>query len=615
MAPRKKTSRRSKGGKTRRRRMRGGNVAELRKIVDNADLKPTILFPESKFVVVTYWWGSGNQNANLQEPCPEIVREVVMEGMEEELVDEDPEYKELFTEFDTLMKKRKEKEGLTPEEKARLAEVTASRQSRISQFDNTPEKKKKMRAKYAAKFDEYRQEYKAYLKEKETNPSAVAPFRFRESKTYDEMIDKWNKSLVEMKCNYLSVHYPRLAQPDSYQTAINAKPVFIKKALEVCEGRGVLYIDGDMFIRKYPKIFDMPNIDFAARSWNFDPRSSRKFKEDICFDPYIFETSGGTMFFGNTDGARSLLDAWAEASSLKTNEGKADDRILSQIFTVDKYAPKLNVIHLPIEYLWLTDNYELYDFTIGSEKVADIADCVIEHPYCLTGEERAAELSASSTSRQPVGYDAKISDVVACNTQGGTFYEYIYFPKQDMVDSFGPYLKYIKNAVTNEGNKVFEVVEFSDRYGRYSALALKNLADARAVDLKSLGATATELKLPLMPPLKHVLAGVMKGLDVFIGSEPPAKNIEFSARNIGAARDPYLVNIKIDHSSSMYISGKNPVIMHLLAMCKTLEDVNIHLKESFMFLSRIRWSLRKAGEEAMRIPGLAKKKKKSLEML
>ena len=586
MPVKKKTVRRPlRKGKTRRRRMRGGNLAELRAIVNDGTVdKNLTVNPVSKFVVITYWWGRGRINANLQGPCPEEIMDEAKEALEEQLGEEDPDYNTtVFQPFDTLAKKRKT--GLTPEETKQWKDILKTRMDILGPY--FAKNKEQLKSLAAERVKYYRKMGK-----------------FREPTTYDAMIEKWKETCVKMGCNYITAHYKQFEAPDTYQLAINAKPLFIKMALGMTEGRGVLYIDGDMFIRKYPKIFDMPNIDFAARSWNFDPRSSSRFKEDICFDPYIFETSGGTMFFGDTPMSNQLLDAWAEESSLPLNKGKADDRILSQVYTVDRYAPKTNTIHLPIEYLWLTDLFNDYDF----QGAAAESDCIIDHPYCLTGEERAKEMSASAVDRQPPGYDAQVGNLVECNTRGGTFYEYIYFPKQDMVDSFGPYLKYMKNAVnpaTDE--KVFEVVDFSDKYGRYSAIALKNLADARVVDLKKLGATATELKLQILPPITHILAGLLKGLDVFIGSEPRPSNIEFAGRNIGTALNSYLANIRLDHSSSMYISGKNSIIVHLLAMCKTLEDVNIHLEESFMFLSRIRWSLRKPG-----VPGLGQKKSMEL---
>ena len=99
---------------------------------------------------------------------------------------------------------------------------------------------------------------------------------FCEPTTYREMIKHWESSCRRHNCNFLSVEYPEFTGNGGYQMAINAKPLFIKKALDLCNGRGVLYIDGDMFVNKYPRIFDFPNVDFMARNWNTDPRSNEK---------------------------------------------------------------------------------------------------------------------------------------------------------------------------------------------------------------------------------------------------------------------------------------------------------------------------------------------------
>ena len=585
-----KTFRRRLKRKTRRNRMKGGDIEKLKQIIDSVPMNAKLTVnPGSRFVVATYWWGRGRVNNNLQGPCPEDILDGVKEIIEEELVEDDPEYKELFDKFDSLSKKRKE--GHTPEEAAEWKRVFKERLSIINRYFEKPEIKERIKAMALQSVEAYRKKS-----------------QFREPKTYDKMIEKWEQTCEAMGCNYLAVEYPQFAVPGGYQLAINAKPLFIKKALEATEGRGILYIDGDMFIRKYPKIFDMPNIDFAARSWNADPRANSGFKEEACFDPYIFETSGGTMFFANSPASKQLLDAWATESSLPKNSGKADDRILSQVYTVQKYAPKLNVLHLPIEYLWLTDLYKEYKF----EGLADEKDCVIDHPYCLTGEERAAEMSQSLVDRQPPGYTEQVEDIV-CNKQGGTFYEYIFFlHKEEMVDSYKPYLKYMKTTVNpSTDEKIFEVVDFSEKYGRYSATALKNLANGRSNKPKTGGL----IRLALLPSIVDILGALMAGQDVMIGSHPiPPANIEFSGRNIGTELDPYLANIKLDHSSSMYISAKNPIVIDLLAMCKTLEDVNIHLKESFVFLSRIRWLLTGAREQAERIPGAKKKGQTSMEL-
>lgn len=575
--------------KTRRRRQTGRG--KLEEIMSSVVMKPILTVnPSSKFVVATYWWGRGNINKNLQKPCPEDIMDEVKEVLEEELVEDDEEYRnEVHAPFLEMWKIRREKrdsgEELTPEEAAKWKRVSKVRLDVLNKYFMKPEVKSRMAA----------------LSETQLQGYKNRPGAYNAPTTYDLMITKWEDTCRDMNCNYLSVEYPQFAVPGGYQLAINAKPLFIRKALDVCEGRGILYIDGDMFIRAYPQIFDMANIDFGARNWNVDPRSSEKFKDDVCFDPYIFETSGGTMFFANTPLSKQLLDEWHTESSLPKNIGKADDRILSQVFTVQKFAEKMNTLHLPIEYLWLTDLYANYKF----EGAASVDDIIIEHPYCLTGEERAQEMAASTVNRQPLGYAEQIEEQVACETVGGVFYEYIYFPTREMVKAYGPYLAYMRGAVNKAtGEKMFDVVDYDDKYGKYSVTALKNLADARAVNVVELGATATELKLPLMPPIKHILAGLLAGRDVFIGSEPnPLPTIEFTGRNIGTSLDVYLVNLKLDHTSSMFISSKNPIIVHLLAMCKTLEDVNIHLSESFLFLTRIRWALRKAQQELKQFKG------------
>jgi hypothetical protein len=63
--------------------------------------------------------------------------------------------------------------------------------------------------------------------------------------------------------------------------------------------------------RKYPIIFDMRDVDFMARGWWIDPRSSWKMLESIMYDPYTFETSGGTMFFSQSRESKILIQKWS----------------------------------------------------------------------------------------------------------------------------------------------------------------------------------------------------------------------------------------------------------------------------------------------------------------
>lgn len=287
-------------------------------------------------------------------------------------------------------------------------------------------------------------------------------FRYLNPIKFEEMIEKWENACKDMNCNFLSVEYPEFAQPGGYQMAINAKPLFIKKSLELCKdkGRGVIYIDGDMYIRKYPMIFDLRNVDFMARGWWIDPRSSWKMNESITYDPYTFETSGGTMFFSQSRESGVLIDQWIDASGKPYNEGKADDRILSLIFNTKKFLCNMKIIQLPIEYLWLTLDYDermlenVYDYDVTAMKET----IIIEHPECLTSEDTAAGAGASS-DRTPKFYSF-LEDLDPVSEE---FHEFIFFPNKEMVESFKSYLDYMENVYyINDGNKILIDKQFVD---------------------------------------------------------------------------------------------------------------------------------------------------------
>lgn len=272
------------------------------------------------------------------------------------------------------------------------------------------------------------------LKNKEGEPAMsifdrlIETFEYVEPQMFQNMIEDWKTSCRAAGCNYLAIEYPAFAAPGGYQLAINAKPKFIEKALELCNtlGRqlGVLYIDGDMLIKKYPGIFDMTDIDFMARGWWMDPRANWKMNESIMYDPYNFETSGGTMFFNATDASYRLLKLWINTAESASMAGKADDRVLSLIFNTKGCLTWMKVIQLPVEYLWLTLDYdermmsEVYDYN----KLEMDSTILIEHPHCLTSEDTAAGAGASS-NRQPKYYDF-LEDVYPCSE---ITYEYIMF--------------------------------------------------------------------------------------------------------------------------------------------------------------------------------------------
>ncbi len=234
----------------------------------------------------------------------------------------------------------------------------------------------------------------------------------KEPITYKEMISQWELNLKKAKCNYLSIEYVRRNMGESiedyrkrlssmYQMLINAKPNFIKKALEICAPRNIVYIDGDMIIKSYPELFDMPDYDYMARGWNIDPRGNEKITTSYEFSiaPYKFETSGGIMYFGQTEGSKRLVDLWIAETEKPIMRGKADDRIISQLFNQKGLLAPLKIFQLPVEYLYLDLWYD--DFLSEDDYLGKV---YVSHPQCLTSEETAASSGGAASSREPFSY-------------------------------------------------------------------------------------------------------------------------------------------------------------------------------------------------------------------
>ena len=287
-------------------------------------------------------------------------------------------------------------------------------------------------------------------------------FRYKHPIRFEVMIENWEKTCAKAGCNYLAIEYPEFAAPGGYQLGINAKPRFIQRALELCYPRPVLYIDGDMTVNKYPYIFDMKGVDFMARNWHIDPRSSDRMDTSIYVDPYKFETSGGIMYFAQTPESNRLIDAWVDESDKPRQQGKADDRILSLIFQTKGFLLSLNVIHLPIEYLWLSMDYDERAMDKMEMSTTSMRESIyIEHPECLTSEDTAAGAGASS-DRTPHFYNFLSLDEDS-RPISEDLYQRLMFPNERMAQAFHNYHSYLMDAVymqdEDDPNPIFDDLE------------------------------------------------------------------------------------------------------------------------------------------------------------
>jgi hypothetical protein len=534
----------------------------LKEIIRKTDDKPTIVNPDSNFVVITYWWGRGNLNNNTARPCVSYYEDFFKKILNlclnslKNLQKMNPEKMNLFmNEMDNkvvelkvfknilktkiteyliniysyagikdnesdkdnkamkfLEKMKLNKKMTTPKDyefknenylfiifyfaakeyikinmqhiielfnikmeseelkvKFMNRETSINYKKRLNELKNQKSKiedaiKKSLNIKneytishmYTGQFkkllDKFYQD--STIQNKSLNEILVQELRYLNPLKFEEMIENWKNQCSKNNCNYLAVEYSEFAKPGGYQMAINAKPLFIQKCLDLCDGRSVLYIDGDMNIRKYPILFDLTDVDYMARGWWIDPRSSYKLDESISYDPYNFETSGGTMFFSSSEESRLLLDMWISESDKVYQKGKADDRIISMIFNSKKMLLNMKIIQLPIEYLWLTLDYndrllesEIYDY---NSTLMD-SSIIIDHPECLTSEDTASGSGASS-DRTPKFYNFLEENI---DPVSENFYEYLAFPEIKYTEGVKDYFKFMgETFYIDDGNPI-----------------------------------------------------------------------------------------------------------------------------------------------------------------
>lgn len=111
------------------------------------------------------------------------------------------------------------------------------------------------------------------------------------------------------------------------------KATFIRDQLLQHSGRGVVWVDADARIRRYPELFDnLEGFDLAAH-W----------KGGI-------ELLSGTLYVGPGAEAFSLVEAWIEKCSLWPS--KWDQVVLAEVL---RRRPSVKVLRLPPSYVAIFD--------------------------------------------------------------------------------------------------------------------------------------------------------------------------------------------------------------------------------------------------------------------
>ena len=629
-------------------------------IVFNKEIKPEIINEDSKFVVVTYWWGSGRLNKNTSRPCISFYEDLLMKPFNilGNLAVDKTEKSERFDWLKFLTTNENIKKiyynnarnytklsgiGTIESNQRKILEIVG-----LSLIANIEYVRELQYLKYKGTFlrnREYTEIVKIELdtlikQRKEVKRQLTAALRNRNDPslnffaqlesaleyapplTYDQMIERWKQYCIKNGCNYMAVEYEKFAESGGYQKAINAKPLFIKKALDSCGGLAVVYIDGDMLIEHYPHIFDLEDVDMMARGWNMDPRANARYipSEDhdgepsINFDPYLFETSGGIMYFSDSDPAHALLNFWIEQSADPVNEGKADDRILSLIFNTRRFLAPMKIIQLPIEYLWLTLAYD--DYIPKKDRNPDTI--YVSHPECLTTEDTAGE-EADTSGREPKHYQA-LEGIFKDRSE--ILYESVMFPSKLMADQFRPWLKYIGSATYYggplKGLHPQNVVPYGTYGPEMNAIVQDNIRKvAMTPDISTLEDKESRyVKLTEETfTIPNILRQFSLGHDIFYIPTTTTQGYTKSIRNVidlsknrlelifADTHDrllPYqYFQFTIDLLQPIYIHHGNPILYVMLAMCRDLNDFSNVFHANYQFLSRIRIHVLKSVKNAL----------------
>lgn len=426
----------------------------------------------------------------------------------------------------------------------------------------------------------------------------------RQPMSYDAMIKRWNQACKKSKCNYMSVEYPEFAQKGMYQRAINFKPAFVYQALLACAPRNVLYLDGDMLVKKYPYIFDTSNVDYMAQGWNIDSRFEF-LEENVdkpCFFPYVYEVSGGTMFFSQSSFSKQLLKDWYEL--VVKHPTKAEDRLISLLINRQRDFLHLNTIQLPVEFLWLSLDYDYSQ----KKNIFDKSKALITHPECLTSEDRASSLSGQSNmNRYPRNYNRWNSYQVSCYLKKIPFYEYIFFDNKKFMRGFENYLNFMKKTNT------FVVVPYDNKYGKYNKIAKANVDKIKMVspvdtkkdivyvtelDMKHKNAHYISNKYNLVPIIlrylcmgKHVMYVPKETDGRSITAIMRYKQYDLVCRNTNDdvySRFKKEYYLKSDKQYPYFFNADSEVLHHLLMMSSNLTDFDKQFNSTFIFLSRMR---------------------------
>jgi hypothetical protein len=156
---------------------------------------------------------------------------------------------------------------------------------------------------------------------------------------YQQLSENLKKSCQEFN---LPLFLKPIEDLGSWEKNTHYKANFISDCLEGFS-EDLVYVDVDAEFKRYPNLFESLDCDIAYRTENFRWRKN--------------EALSGTIFLGNNDKVRSLVNLWKSINELTPAiRNKPDTWEQANLQRATQQSPEIIYENLPPEYTYIFDH-------------------------------------------------------------------------------------------------------------------------------------------------------------------------------------------------------------------------------------------------------------------
>jgi hypothetical protein len=156
---------------------------------------------------------------------------------------------------------------------------------------------------------------------------------------YQQLSENLRKSCKEFN---LPLFLKPIENLGSWEKNTHYKANFISECLERFS-ENLVYVDVDAEFKRYPDLFESLECDIAYRTENFRWRKN--------------EALSGTIFIGNNDRVRSLVNLWKSINEANESfRSRPDTWEQANLQRATEQTPEIDYKNLPPEYTYIFDH-------------------------------------------------------------------------------------------------------------------------------------------------------------------------------------------------------------------------------------------------------------------